>query len=191
MDSGGFRPLTAITARWCQDDGPSVEHLTLEQHGGRITATAVVTSPGGERPYAAWYHIFLDGNWQVKAVSVHRTDSRWFVAQSPQPGRWCDGDGGAIGKLDGCRDVALLMTRFTVTPLIRRLNLAKGDARKLDVLALPLVTMAPTRLRQRITCLEPASHYRIEDLNDNTKQDVRVDGDGLICQKAGKFNRVI
>ena len=69
--NGEFRPLTALSARWAHEGGCGTEHLTLERHGERITATAVITSAESEKPYAAWYQVFLDSHWQVKAVSVY------------------------------------------------------------------------------------------------------------------------
>ncbi|MDH3742575.1 MAG: putative glycolipid-binding domain-containing protein [Hyphomicrobiales bacterium] len=183
----GFRPLTTVTARWSQENGLGTEHLTLEQHGERITATAVVTSPDGEKPYAAWYHIFLDSQWQVKAVSVHRTDSRWFIARSPEPGRWCDGDGTALTKLDGCRDLLLPQACFSYSPMIRRLALAQDQSKELDTVSLSLVTLAPARSRRRITCLQPASRYRIEDLDAASTLDCHVDADGLVAEDTGPF----
>lgn len=187
---GGFRPLTTVTARWGQEDGFGTEHLTLEQHGERITATGIVTSAEGENPYAAWYQIFLDCEWRTKAVSVHRTDSRWYIAQSPEPGRWCDGDGTAIEKLAGCRDIVLLASQFSVTPMIRRLSQACGATCEHDVFALSLETLVLVRQGKMITCLEPVSRYLFEDLKVGEGQEIGVDTDGLLLQAAGKFNRV-
>lgn len=189
MRKGGFRPLTAVTARWRQEDGAGTEHLTLEQHGERISATGVLASDHGEKPYAAWYQIFLDSHWQVKAMSVHRTDSRWFIARSPEPGRWCDGDGTALTKLEGCRDLLLPETCFTFTPLIRRLGQTEDDTLELDTVSLSLLTLAPARLRRRITCLQPSSRYRIEDMDLDNALECHVDGDGLLVEDTGPFGR--
>ncbi|NNE23656.1 MAG: hypothetical protein HKN11_13700 [Rhizobiales bacterium] len=186
----GFRPLTTVTARWAHKGSFGTEHLTLEQHGKRITATAVVISPDGEEPYAAWYQIFLDSQWQVKAVSVHRTDSRWFIARAPEPGRWCDGDGTALTRLDGCRDLLLPQACFPFSPMIRRLALPRHQSTELDTVSVSLVTLAPARSRCRITCLHPNSRYRIEDLDAASAVDCHVDADGLVAEDAGPFKRI-
>lgn len=180
---GGFRPLKAVTARWSQEDGFGTEHVTLEQHDERITATAVVTSARDEKSFAAWYQIFLDSQWQVKAVSVHRTDSRWFIARCPEPGRWCDGDGTVVEKLQGCRDIALQASRFTITPMIRRLSLMNGDTFEQDVFELPLETLVPVRRRQMITCVEIARIYQVEDIDSGSSQRINVDDSGMFVNE--------
>lgn len=187
---GGFRPLTTVTARWSQEDGSGTEHLTLEQHGERITATAVITSVRGEKPFAAWYQIFLDSRWQVKAVSVHRTDSRWFIARSPEPGQWCDGDGLEMKNLAGCRDVLLQNSRFNLTPIIRRLRLAARDASEMDVMSVAIDTLVPKRMRQRISCLEPARLYQLEDLSTGYTSNIEVDSGGLALMDAADGVRI-
>ena len=185
-----FGQLTKVTAQWVRTDNPGQEHLTLEQNDNRITATAVIASADPKNAFGAWYHLFLDDQWQIKAVSVHRTDTHWFIAHSRDPGGWLDADGGALKKFEGCRDIILSATPFTITPIIRRLGLGEGDTAEHDVLFLPIRTLAPARTRQRVTCLKLNSRYRIEDLTAGGEFECDVDDDGLVVGQAGGFKRL-
>ncbi len=74
--------------------------------------------------------------------------------------------------------------------MIRRLDLAEGDAHEHDVLTIPLETVVPARVRQRITCLNKAGRYRIEDLKADTTIEFNVDRDGLALDETGRFRRL-
>ena len=91
-----FRPLSKVTAQWVHIDSPGQEHLTLEQNDNRITATAVIASADPQNAFGVWYHLFYDDQWQIKAVSVHRTDTHCFIAQSRDSGTWNAADGSSL-----------------------------------------------------------------------------------------------
>ncbi len=188
--SDPFRPLSARTVRWRHCDGHGVEHLTLEVHDRRITATSVVSFDRAGKSYGAWYQLFLDTSWHIKAISIHRTDSRWFIARSRHPGRWCDGDGSVLRIFENCVNIIFTATPFTHTPAIRRLASSSGETSESDVLFIPLDTLVPTRSRARYTCIEHGALYRVENLVNETSMDVEVDQDGLAQKTCGAFERI-
>ena len=185
-----FRPLKTVIARWIALEGVGSEHLTLEQNSGRITATSVVTGENRSGPFGAWYQLFLDRQWHLKAVSVHLTDSRWFIAKSRKLGEWTDGDGRRLDALAGCTDVDLAASPFTNTCAIRRLGLAAGESEDIDVAFLPFDSLEPRRVRQRYTCLEPGLGYRYENLASGYAVDLATDRDGLVTDYPGVFKRL-
>ncbi len=185
-----FRPLKQVTARWLALEGAGSEHLTLERNDGRITATAVVTGENADGPFGAWYQLFLDRQWRIKAVSVHLTDARWFIAKSRTSGEWADGDGRTIEALAGCTDVDLAVSPFTNTCAIRRLDLSAGESQDLDVAFLPFDSLEPRRVRQRYTCLEPGARYRYQNLASGFAVDLTTDSDGLVTDYPGAFKRL-
>ncbi len=185
-----FRPLNTVTARWLSLEGTGSEHLTLEQNGGRITATAVVTGENGSGPFGAWYQLFYDRQWCIKAVSIYLTDARWFIAKSRNPGQWVDGDGRVINALSGCTDIDLAASPFTNTCAIRRLGLAAGESADIDAALLPFDSLEPARARQRYTCLEPGRRYRYENLANSYSVELTADRDGLVTDYPGVFKRL-
>ena len=185
-----FRPLSKLTARWVQLDGHGAEHLTLEANAGRITATSVVTGTTDGVPFGAWYQLFLTSSWQVKAVSIHLTDTRWFIAKSPEPGVWKDGDGRRLKALDGCIDVDLSATPFSNTLPIRRLAPDQGASHELEVAFIPFDTLEPAKVRQRYTCIQPAGRYLYEGMTTGFKTELTTDNDGLVVDYPGLFKRL-
>jgi hypothetical protein len=185
-----FRPLKTVTARWLALEGEGSEHLSLEQNSGRITATAVLIGENGNGAFGAWYQLFLDRQWRIKALSVHLTDSRWFIVKSRKAGEWADGDGRKIDALAACTDIDLAASPFTNTCAIRRLDLAAGDSRDIDVVFLPFDTLEPRRVRQRYTCLEPGARYRYESLASGYTVELTTDRDGLVTDYPGVFKRL-
>lgn len=185
-----FPPLTKVTARWLALQGAGTEHLTLEQHAGRITATGVVTGESGGAAFGAWYQLFLDRAWRIKAVSVHLTDCRWFIAKSRAPGEWADGDGRPLDALSGCIDIDLTATPFTNTTAIRRLRLDKGRSADIDTVVLPFDTLEPHRARQRYTCLEPGRRYAYQSLTTGFHTELSTDRNGLVTNYPGLFKRL-
>ena len=188
--SGTFPIVTRHTVSWRRLDGNGLEHLTLERFDRRITATSVVTSVKSGDSYGVWYQVFADADWHIKAVSVHRTDSRWFIAKCPEPGRWCDGDGRALDALDGCLGLACAATPFTHTLAIRRHELAVGEAIEEAAVLLPFNSLEPARHRLRYTCLEPAERYRCENLDRGLSVELSVDHHGLAVEVQEQFSRL-
>lgn len=190
LTSIAFPPLTRLTARWVALDGEGIEHLTLEENAGRITATGVVSGRAAGQPFGAWYRLGLDAAWQVKQLSVHLTDSRWLIATSRRPGQWLDGDGRPLAEFAGCVDIDLACTPFTNSLPIRRLAWQPGTARDLDMLYVDFPGLEARRDRQRYTCLAPG-RFGYAGLGSGFIADISVDTHGLVTDYPGLFKRLL
>ncbi len=183
----GFAILKHRNVRWRNPENASLEHLTLEMHDNRITATSVVITGSA----GVWYQAFLDDDWRIKALSIHTTGTEWFVARSPQPGSWCDGDGRELAAFTGCRDVLLPGTPFDLTPMIRRLDLGDGAQRDLNLLQVNLDVLQPVRVSRTLNCLRRGEQYRLDNPLTGNPCEFRVDADGLAMETSSGFRQEV
>jgi uncharacterized protein len=115
-------------------------------------------------------------------------------ASSDGRGSWTGPDGRAIEFLKGCLDVDVMATPFTNTLAIRRLGLAVGEAREIEVAYVRIPDLELSRARQRYTCLEKngeGAHYLYESLEGDFKAELAVDVEGLVLAYQGVWERVI
>jgi hypothetical protein len=167
-----------------------MEHLTLERHGRRITATGVMTAATPALSCGAWYQIFLDERWRPKAVSVHLTDSRWFVASSPEPGQWCDGDGRPLEDFAGCRDVVLPESAFWCTPVLRRMALAGGESKAAKIMAIDLAEAVPELMSLKMAIDREQRTVSLKMPPSVCGPAVEFDHDGLADHYPERFRRL-
>ena len=95
--------------------------------------------------------------------------------------------------LKGCSDVDIMITPFTNTLPIRRLNLALHESREISVVYFSLPDLTVSRLDQRYTFLlqeKDHSVYKYESLNSGFTRDIKVDADGLVIDYPGIFKLV-
>ena len=182
-----FRPLTSVSARWCQLNGNGLEQLTLERHDDRISATGVIVADDGP---GTWYQMFYDSNWSIKAAAVYLTDSRWFIVRSPTPGNWCDGDGNELNELAGCSDLIIRQSAFCFTPTVRRLFSDVCDKQNLRAAAVDLGELTATPAEWQISVESHARQFQFADRTRSTFISTIVDQDGLVVDAANAFKRI-
>jgi uncharacterized protein len=170
--------------------GVGLEHLLLSE--GR--ADGVVLAVDDERgPLRLHYQLAWGADWQLASVvlTLDAAGTRQALRlRTDGQGRWHDANGGALGHLDGCRDIDIWPTPFTNTFPIRRVPLALGERREflmawVDGTALTVQPQrqAYTRLAERL--------YRFESLDGSGfTADLPVDEDGLVLDYPGLFRRV-
>ncbi|MFB2553425.1 putative glycolipid-binding domain-containing protein [Ensifer soli] len=190
-----FRPLRPTEARWRAHDGQGLEHLTIRPFefgfGAGLRAEAVVIGAGEGRGFSCRYRIDCDERWQVRAVTVERTDGLVLDLFTDGEGRWWTTRGEDLPAFDGCLDIDLSATPFTNTLPIRRLNLAAASGRAdLAMLYIPLDTLQPHCHGQRYTALQDGRLYRFEVADGSFSADLPVDADGLVTDYPTLFSRL-
>lgn len=180
---------------WLPWDTPGMEHLILrpaEHAGVEAESTIVGMSAGG--PYTVQYRIACDTAWRARRIVVEASQGLARVdLRSDGQGVWTHPDGEVVRSLAGCLDVDISATPFTNTLPIRRLQLASGESRDIDVVYVSVPSLQYSVLTQRYTCLERDTRYRYESLVEGMSvfsADLRVDGDGLVLDYPGLFRRV-
>lgn len=181
-----------IRVRWLAEEYPGSETLTLSVGPELIRAAGEVVGLHEGRPFQASYLITCNAAWQVQSVQV---ESRFpEVARLSlvrhQSGLWLGTP--EADQFTDCTEVDLSVTPFTNTLPIRRLRLAPGESRQIDVIWIGVPDLALRRVQQRYTNLGE-QRYRYEAL-DGAGQvrymaELFVDEHGLVHNYPGLFRR--
>lgn len=183
------------TMRWAQQDGTGLEHLVLDTRAeGIVIESAVVGENDGEA-FGLMYRIECNMQWQVTRLAVRLAggaalDLRRSDDNEGAPGTWTDAEGTHQEILDGCIDVDIMATPFTNTLPIRRLQLAEGERRPIEVVYISTPDLQVTRVEQAYTCIELNREYRYEGIFRDFTADMRVDSDGLVIDYPTLFTRL-
>lgn len=152
--------------------------------GWRAVGTFALVFDG--KPVDGHYEILADSSWRTEIVDLV-WDDRPLRLLSPTPGEWRDARG-ALPELSGCYDVDFAWSAFTNTLPIRRLALAPGEARDIDVIYVD-ASLVPRKVRQRYTCVD-THHWRYEGFPAGFRADIDVDDEGLIVDYPGVARRL-
>lgn len=190
MVSAGRRTICWTPVRNGGREGVGLEHLLLSER----TADSVVLAFDEERgPFRLTYRLTWDESWRLRdadLVVASGRCNRSLSLRTDGRGRWRDGEGRAVGELDGCLDIDIWPTPFTNSFPVRREPLAVGERRQFRMawVFAPDLTVRPqpqayTRLADRL--------YLFESLDGGgfTAQ-LPVDEDGIVLDYPGLFRRV-
>lgn len=179
------------TVRWERVDTRGIEHFHLETLAVENRAESVVIGMRGDIRFGVYYHVSCDISWRTREAEIRiMGKSRPLKLIADGEGQWKDQNGILVSELDGCIDIDISATPFTNTLPIRRLNLKQGEAADLSVVYIAVPELAPRKVRQRYTCLEPGKIYRYEGLDSGFAAEITVDDDGLVIDYPGIFRRM-
>jgi uncharacterized protein len=170
---------------WRREDG-GVEHVVMAPRGDGgvdVDGVAVWSSAGTE--HRVCYRLACDASWSVRAVDVAAPEDGTAV-QLRADGR---GTWRGMPQLAGCVDVDLYAVAFTNTLPVRRLGLAVGEARLIDVAYVMLPSMAVERMQQRYTRVSD-NVYRYESVLSGFTADLLLDAEGLVVDYPGLVRRM-
>ena len=159
--------------RWHGHERNSVEVLELTEGLARSEVSFGST---------IWrYEIRLDG-WvttsaMVGTLSLEHGADGWTV------------DGASRPDLADAVDIDIVLTPFTNTLPIRRLDLAIGDHADLVMAWVDVPSLEVVPDPQRYTRLDD-THYRFESLDSDFTRDLEVDADGIVVSYPGLFDRL-
>lgn len=134
---------------WHDGTGEGYDRCVLRPagDGAELSGTAVLSRQGPG--VTADYRLYVDRSWRVVDLAVRMRgpaqDLRLRLTAA-EPGRWAR-DGVPQPGLAGCLDVDLDFTPVGLTPLIRRLALAAGERRDLDVVTVRSPELVSGRAR--------------------------------------------
>ena len=146
---------------WRNMASEGLEHLWLRVETTGVRAEAVVIGSEEGTGFGLRYEIDLDGFWRplrIRATLVGGESRLELIGAGP--GRWLDGAGRPLPRLDGCVDVDISATPFTNTPFIRRLDLAGLEAQEARVAYVSVPSLECRAVTQRYVCLERGRRYR-------------------------------
>ncbi|ATG47193.1 putative glycolipid-binding domain-containing protein [Celeribacter ethanolicus] len=182
-----------IAVRWNAWEAEGMEHchLLVDAQGAVLTAAL----SGGQSPaYAAQYMVAADAAFHTREVWVRYVGGPELHVTSDGEGHWRDTTRDeALPALAGCLDVDIAVTPATNMLPIRRLGLAEGESREIEVAYVPppgegVGRFLPRKVAQRYTCLGP-ERYLYEGLSSGFAAEIEVDEHGLVRDYPGVFRR--
>lgn len=152
--------------------------------GRRITGTALVSLDDG--PHEIRYTVITDEAWRPVTVGAHveapQGDFRMTLAADGE-GSWSSADEPLI-ELFGAVDVDLTWTPATITPALRRLDLAVGE-RAQSVAA--RVEFPEHHIARVHITYERLDEHRFRIESGPHESTVEVDADGVVTSFPGRW----
>jgi hypothetical protein len=175
--------------RWIPETGAGLEHLVLWQEGAAQLAQGVVIGERDGPLHGTAYTLRCDLGWRVREATIDVAGGGYLRLFSDGEGHWRGEDGQPLDALAGCIDIDLTASCFTNTLPIRRLALAPGDRRMVDVVYVHIPGLQVEKTAQAYTRL--GSHaWRFESMADGFQAELEVDDDGLVVHYPGLFHRL-
>jgi hypothetical protein len=157
------------------------EHCTVDLRGVGLSLTGTVLGAADGIPVRVEYTVLTDAHGLT--TEVHVTDLRGFRSRATVLAR--DGRGGwtVDGHLDrtleGCTDVDLGCSPSTNALPIRRLRLARGESRTIQVAWLRFPQLTVAKMAQTYTRLD-TTRYRYA--SGDFESDLTIDNEGFVVE---------
>ncbi len=175
---------------WRQLAGIGAEHLVLNMDDG-IRADSLSVGEIEGTAYRIHYVIECDDAWNVQRLQIEDLlHGKVGILSRSADNLWTDGDGNALGFLGDCTEVDIMITPFTNTLPIRRLDLQPGWSKDISVAYIALPGLHLSRSEQRYTCVardENGGRYRYENTQSGFTAELKVDTDGLVVDYPNIF----
>ncbi len=178
-----------IEVIWEQLVDRGLEHLVLRQ-SSRIEARGLALGILDGAPYRIQYQIICDAGWNVQSLNASNLLDGTGFALTRHADKWLDGRNHPVEALRGCTDVDIMVTPFTNTLPIKRLNLSAGEWKEISVVYVRAPDLALSRFDQRYTCISNDAGggvYKYESLKNGYTADLKIDEDGLVTDYPGIF----
>lgn len=177
-----------VEVHWAAEAGDSTEHLRLGWENEGWTADGTITSIDAHA--SIHYVIRLDPEWHVRHVLIFRDlDEPDLWLARDREGTWGEVNGATRDDLEGCTDVHVVGTPFTLGLPQRRLDLAVGE--HADVLAAQIdpetLQVEPVRQRWRRTA---EREVVVSDLFGVVELVLALDEHGIVVDEPGARRRV-
>jgi hypothetical protein len=178
---------------WEQLVGKGLEHLILRQDK-KIEADSLAVGMIEGSVYRIKYQIICDIDWRVERVRVEDLiNDKALVFIKRDEGVWTDERDNPVEALNSCTDVDIMITPFTNTLPIRRLNLGLHESKEIAVVYFRVPDLTGSKLDQRYTFLSQEKDHRVykyESLGSGFTSEIKVDADGLVIDYPGIFKLV-
>ena len=176
--------------RWASEESEGIEHLAFDASGGAIRVESVVVGQRYGKAYGLCYTVHCDAHWRATYAAFRVMGGKAFAMYGDGQGHWRDSEGRTLEAIEGCIDIDIAATPFTNSLPIRRLKLARGERRPIEVAYIAAPGLVPKRVEQAYVCIEPDREYRYEGIFRDFTADLRVDEDGLVIDYPTLFRRL-
>ncbi len=181
---------------WQSTDGIGLEYLELSDQDNEINVESVLICVLDRKPAKITYQIYCDNKWQFKKLNlmVDTGIKQTLSLEITSEGQWLNESGRVLDELQGCLEPDILLTGFTNTLPVRRLNFKKGQIVEIKVAYISIPQLSIVPVRQRYTCLEQSPdeilfHYENQDSGFET--DIYFDQNFLVKDYPGLFRKIV
>jgi len=171
-------------ARWHDLTGEPVETLEVRWDNGGWTAE------GRSDSLSCHYALRLSPTWQLRQLLLFRDldePDLWLATDGH--GRWGEMNGAHRTDLDGCSDIAIVGSPFSLTMPVRRLPLHVGDSAEVHTAEIDTEMLVVLPVHERYTRLTEV-RWRKETVTSAAAIEWEVDEHGLALELDGVFRRV-
>lgn len=181
----------SLKAKWLDWFDKTTEDCFVQFEGDRIRAQAMIR---GKNPdFTLQYRFTLGNDWVFREAEIQTKDAqdngKQIYLASNGSGKWTDYKNNRIEGLEAAIDIDFILTPFTNSLPIRRLQLQRGESAEITVAHISFPDLAVKADQQRYTCIEPNGLYRFESLTSDFTQDIAVDENGLVTNYPNMFRR--
>src|SRR5579864_228307 len=176
--------------RWASEEGEGIEHLAFDARSEGFHVESAVVGQRYGRSYGLFYTIDCDLQWRVTHASLRVAGGGELELHGDGAGHWRDGSGRTLGAIEGCIDIDIAATPFTNTLPIRRLQLAEGERKPIQVAYISTPDLEVTRVEQAYSCIELNREYRYEGIFRHFAANMKIDEDGLVLDYPTLFRRL-
>lgn len=181
---------------WQSVDGIGLEYLQLSNQQNGILADSILICVIEGKPARISYQIRCDNSWQFQKLNltVDTGIKQTLSLEITPEGQWLNESDKILEELEGCLEPDILLTGFTNTLPIRRLNLIEGQSAEITVsyISIPQLTVIP--IKQRYICLGKTPNgivFHYKNLNSGFETDITVDENFLVVDYPQLFRRII
>lgn len=194
----GREPVQRRRLTWTSVEEPGIEDVRIIHVAPNLTFTSTVIRLWEGLPLRATYELHCDATeWRVRELHIvaesEATGSHAVHLLADGVGGWRDEAGLTMAALQGCVDVDIMLTPLTNTLPIRRLALAPGESREINVVYVAAPDLAVRPFAQRYTRLDDANghhRYRYESLESGFTAVLPVDDDAIVIEYPGIWRRI-
>ena len=178
------------TVVWEAIEWKGMECLNWREENKEWTISSHITGFIDGVPFGVYYTIELDTKWQVQhfLISDLNNPDNVIDLYSDTKGKWFDRDE-AVSALEGCLDIDIILTPFTNTLPLRRLDLQKGKRTGIEVLYVRLPEFTFEKVQQYYTKLDD-NRYLFEMPDTGFSAELPVDENKMVRDYPELFNRI-
>ncbi|MGD2115776.1 MAG: putative glycolipid-binding domain-containing protein [Acidobacteriota bacterium] len=170
---------------WKRTDRPGLEVLTVERRDEALAIESDLLVVLGGEVREVEYELSYDSRWRFLGGEIRSTEgatTRELHLVRDEGGEWRVDDE-ARPDLAGCSDLDVMVTPFTNTPPLWRLDLAPGEARAFRVawVRFPELTVTPVRQEYaRLGENDPPTRFLYRNLDSGFEDELAVDEHRLV-----------
>lgn len=168
----------------------TTEHTTITT-GKNIRVKGRIVGKRAEKLISIEYHLEIDTSWVIQSFSIDsRLGNPFSVSlHKNKKGEWVDEKETPMPEFADCTDIDIMLTPFTNTLPINRLNLSPGMSEEINVIYVDLKQNRCYPARQRYTN-EGDGIYKYESLQSDFTARLMTDEHGLVLDYPGIWRRV-